>query len=252
MFDLSGKVALVSGASSGIGAHFSKLLARQGASVVLAARRLDRLQKLVIEIERAGGKALAVGMDVTDAQSVQSAFELTQAQYGAVDIVSNNAGVADPKLARDIDEASWNFVLNTNLKGAWLVARQAGLCMIESGTHGSIVNTASILGLRVAVTQASYGASKAALIHMTKTLALEWSRKNIRVNALCPGFFKTQINADFLETERGRALVSSTPLQRVGELHELDAPFLLLASDAGSFVSGAALVVDGAHCLGNI
>ena len=252
MYDLSGKVAFVSGASSGIGAHFAKLLAAQGAKVILAARRIDRLEDLVAQIEQAGGLAFAVSMDVTDQLSVKDAFDQAQSRYGIAGIVVNNAGVADSKLAVDIDEDSWNYVLDTNLKGAWFVARQAGLRMIESKTPGSIVNTASILGLRVAVSQASYGASKAAVIHLTKSLALEWSRKNIRVNALCPGFFRTDINAEFLDTDRGKALVANTPFQRIGELDELSAPFLLLASDAGSFVSGAVLTVDGAHSLANL
>ena len=160
--------------------------------------------------------------------------------------------MAVSKPAVDTDEDSWDYVLDTNLKGIWLVAREAGSRMIESQTPGSIVNTASILGLRVALFQSSYSTSKAAVIQLTKSLALEWSRKNIRVNALCPGYFKTEINASFLESEKGKALIANTPLRRVGDLDELTAPFLLLASSAGSFVNGVALAVDGAHSLGNM
>ena len=252
LIDLSSKVALVSGASSGIGAHFSKVLAMHGAKVILTARRIDHLQSVVKQIKDEGGEATAVNMDVTDPKSVKSAFDQAQDLYGVVEIVSNNAGVADSKPAIDTDETSWDFVLDTNLKGAWLVAREAGMRMIDSNSAGSIVNTASILGLRVALSQSSYSTSKAALIQLTKSLALEWSRKNIRVNALCPGYFKTQMNANFLESEKGKALIANTPAQRIGELDELTMPFLLLASDAGSFVNGVSLIVDGAHSLGNI
>lgn len=252
MFDLNNKVAFVSGASSGIGEHFARVLAEHGAKVVLAARRVDRSQSIVNEIQRYGGEAFAVSMDVTDQSSIKAAFDQAQQRFGIVGIVSNNAGVADSRPVVGTTEDSWDFVLDTNLKGAWLVAREAGLRMIDAKIDGSIVNTASILGLRVAISQASYGTSKAAVIHLTKSLALEWSRKNIRVNALCPGYFKTQINASFLESEKGKAFISNTPAQRVGELDELTAPFLLLASDAGSFVNGVALAVDGAHSLGSI
>ena len=180
MFDLNNKVAFVSGASSGIGEHFARVLAEHGAKVVLAARRTDRLQSIVRDIQRSGNEALAVSMDVTDQSSIKSAFDQAQEKFGMVEIVSNNAGVADSKPVVDTTEDSWDFVLDTNLKGAWLIAREAGLRMIDAGISGSIVNTASILGLRVAISQASYGTSKAAVIHLTKTLALEWSRKNIR------------------------------------------------------------------------
>lgn len=252
IFDVSDKVAFVSGASSGIGAHFAKVLAAHGAKVVLAARRNDRLHDLVNEIRQMGGEGYAVNMDVTQEQSVKAAFDQAQEKYGVVEIVSNNAGVADSKPALDTDEGSWDYVLDTNLKGIWLVAREAGYRMIVSQTPGSIVNTASILGLRVALYQSSYSTSKAAVIQLTKSLALEWSRKNIRVNALCPGYFKTEINANFLESEKGKKIIANTPLRRVGELDELTAPFLLLASNAGSFVNGVALPVDGAHSLGSM
>lgn len=252
LFDVHGKVVFISGASSGIGAHFAKILAARGARVVVAARRTDRLQSLVNEIGMTGGRVHAVTMDVTCEQSVKEAFDQAQEKFGVVEIVSNNAGVADAKPALNIDEQSWDYVLDTNLKGVWLVAREAGSRMIESKTPGSIVNTASILGLRVALFQSSYSTSKAAVIQLTRSLALEWSRKSVRVNALCPGYFKTEINAEFLDTEKGKMLIANTPMQRIGELDELTAPFLLLASDAGSFVNGAALTVDGAHSLGNI
>ena len=252
LFDVSGRVALVTGASSGLGAHFAKVLAERGARVVAAARRLDRLEALVAEISNLGGEAIPVALDVTSSDSIKAAFDAAEKAFGIVDIVSNNAGVADSKLAVDIDEKSWDFVLDTNLRGVWLVAREAGTRLIAAGIPGSIVNTASILGLRVSISQASYATSKAAVVQLSKNLALEWCRKNIRVNALCPGYFVTEINKDFFDSAKGRAYIASTPARRSGELHELTAPFLLLASDAGSFVNGVALPVDGAQSIGNM
>ena len=249
LFNVSGRVALVTGASSGFGEHFAKVLADNGAKVVVGARRLERLQKLVEDIRSAGGEALAVTMDVNDGDSVSAAFDCAEATFGVVDIVVNNAGVADPKKALAVDEDSWDFVIDTNLKAVWRVATDAGRRMVKAKLAGSIVNIASILGLRVAVDQSSYSASKAAVIQLTKSMALEFSRHNIRVNAICPGYYKTEINADFFETEKGHAYVKQTPAGRLGELPELTGPLLLLASDAGSFVTGVALPVDGGHLL---
>lgn len=252
LFDVTGKVALVTGASSGFGVHFAKILAEHGARVVVAARRLDRLESLVEEIKRSGGEAEAVVLDVTDSDSIKNAFDAAEARFGVVEIVSNNAGVADAKFAVDIEEKDWDFVLDTNLKGVWLVAREAGKRMIAANKQGSIVNTASILGLRAAIIQASYATSKAAVVQLTKVLALEWSRKNIRVNALCPGYFITDMNQGYFDTDDGKAYMKTMPAQRTGEMEELTAPFMLLASDAGSFVNGVALPVDGAHSIGNM
>jgi|SaaInl5LU_22_DNA_1037371.scaffolds.fasta_scaffold07054_4 NAD(P)-dependent dehydrogenase (short-subunit alcohol dehydrogenase family) len=251
-FDMSGKVALVTGASSGFGVHFSKILAARGAKVVVAARRIERLEALVAEITAAGGEALAVEMDVADSESIAQGFDAAEAAFGTVTVVSNNAGVADVKSSLKTDEASWDKVVDTNLKGVWLVANEAAKRLVDAGLAGSIVNTASILGLRVASGQASYSASKAGVIQLTKALALEWSRKNIRVNALCPGYFLTEMTAPLLEIPQGKAFIDATPAKRFGEMDEMTAPFLLLASDAGSFVNGVALPVDGAHSIGNM
>jgi len=248
-FDLTAKVALVTGASSGFGAHFAKVLAKHGAKVVVAARRLEKLESLVEEINSAGGTAMAVSMDVTNNDSVKSSFDSAESAYGVVDIVSNNAGVADSKMALNTDEASWDFVIDTNLKGVWRVAMEAGKRLVSANKSGSIVNTGSILGLRVAVSQSSYATSKAAVVQLTKSLALEWARKNIRVNALCPGYFITEINKEYFTTEHGKNYIAQTPTVRTGRLDELTVPFLMLASDAGSFVNGIALPVDGAHSL---
>lgn len=251
-FDVSGKISLVTGASGVFGAHFAKLLAEHGSKVLVAARRIDRLEMLVEDIKSSGGEAYPISLDVTDANSVKTAFQTAEEVFGVVDILANNAGVADSKLAVDIDEKSWDFVLDTNLKGVWLLSMEAGKRMIAAGKAGSIVNIASILGVRVTISQSSYAASKAAVIQLTKSLALEWSRKNIRVNALCPGYFVTDMNNEFFSTDKGKAFIAATPAQRTGTLGELSAPFMLLASQAGSFINGIALPVDGGHLLGNL
>lgn len=251
-FDLTNRVALVTGASSGFGAHFSTLLAAHGARVIVAARRVDRLEELVQTISAAGGTAHAVAMDVTDTVSVSNAFKLAEEIYGTVTIVSNNAGVADAGMALDKDEDSWDYVLGANLKGAWRVCMEAARRMIAAGEGGSIVNTASALGIRAAQGQLSYAVSKAGVIQMTQCLALEWARYKIRVNALCPGYFVTEMNEDYLTSSRGQQYLSKTPAGRSGEMDEISSPFLLLASEAGAFMNGVALPVDGAHTVGNI
>lgn len=248
-FALNGQVALVSGASSGFGAHFARLLATHGARVVVAARRKPKLDRLVDELRVAGAEALAVEMDVTDLASVRAGFAAAEAAFGCVTVVSNNAGIVDSKMALAVDETNWDRILDTNLKGAWAIATEAGRRMIEQGEAGSIVNTASILGLRPALAQSTYATSKAGLIQLTKCLALEWVRKGIRVNALCPGFFVTDMNRDFLESVRGREYLAGTPARRAGRVEELSMPFLLLASRAGSFITGETLAVDGGHQL---
>ena len=251
-FDMTGKIALVSGASSGFGAFFSKILSQCGCKVVIGARRTDRLFQLVDEIKSEGGSAAAVALDVTDSKSVQRAFNFAEDLYGTVNIVSNNAGVAETRKAHKIDEDGWDRVIDTNLKGVWLVAMEAGKRMMSAGISGSIVNSGSILGIRVALFNSSYCASKAGVIHLTKSLALEWAHKNIRVNALCPGYFPTEMTGAYFNTSEGQDYVKTMPAKRIGRMEELRAPFLLLASDAGSYINGAALPVDGAHSLGNM
>ncbi|MFT5576346.1 MAG: NAD(P)-dependent dehydrogenase (short-subunit alcohol dehydrogenase family) [Bermanella sp.] len=248
-FDLSGRVALVTGASSGLGEHFAKVLVGAGASVVLAARRKDRLEKLVAEIAQTGGKALAVAMDVNDRASVQAGFDAAQATFGVVTVLVNNAGVARPGRFLDGDDAGWDFTMNTNLKAVWRVSQEAAGRMVASRSAGSIVNIASILGLQPGLNQAFYATAKAGVVQLSKTTALELWRKNIRVNALCPGYFETEMNSGFFQSEKGAAYLEKIPPQRLGELDELSGPLLLLASDAGSFMTGVALPVDGGHLL---
>ncbi len=248
-FSLEGRTALVTGASGGLGAHFGRVLAGAGANVVLAARRLDRVQALAAEI---GGRTLAVAMDVTDAASVEAAFDAAQARFGVVDVLVNNSGVSDGALAKDLGEEDWDRVLDTNLKGVWMASKAAANRLAAAGKPGAIVNIASILGERVAKGMPAYAVSKAGVVQLTKVMALELARFGVRVNALEPGYFLTDINADFLQTPSGQATVKNVPLRRLGEMRELDGPLLLLASDAGSFVTGAALAVDGGHLVSSL
>ncbi|MDQ6434843.1 SDR family oxidoreductase [Mesorhizobium sp. LHD-90] len=244
---LDGRTALVTGASSGLGRHFAGLLARAGASVVLAARRTDRLEALRAEITAAGGQASAIALDVTDAGSIASAFDDV-----VPDILVNNAGIAHAGKAMDMAAEDWEAVIDTNLTGAFLVAQAAARKMAGRGRGGSIVNIASITGFRVANQLAAYAASKAGLVHLTKALALEWARHGIRVNALCPGYIVTEINRDFFTTEVGEALVRRIPQRRIGLEQDLDGALLLLASDAGAYITGAALAVDGGHLVSSL
>jgi len=251
-FDMSGKVAMVTGASSGFGVNFAKILAARGAKVVVAARSVDRLEALVAEIQAAGGEACAVAMDVTSAESVTAAFDKGEAAFGTITVVSNNAGVADGKSALKADEASWDWVVDTNLKGVWMVAQEAAKRMVAAGVGGSIVNTASILGLRVAFAQSVYSASKAGVIQLTKAQALEWGRKGIRVNALCPGYFLTEMTESLFDSPESAKFLASSPLGRAGNMDEISGPFLLLAGDAGGYLTGVALPVDGGQSIGSM
>jgi NAD(P)-dependent dehydrogenase (short-subunit alcohol dehydrogenase family) len=246
---LTGKTALVTGASGGLGLHFGKVLAAQGAAVILAARRLSALDQACDEIRAAGGSAEALEMDVSRAESVTAAFARLP---GPLDILINNAGVTATQRAEDLDEALWDSILDTNLKGAFLVAQAAARAMKAGGRGGAIVNVASILGLRVAGSVSPYAASKAGLIHLTKALALEWARDKIRVNALCPGYIETDLNRDFFASEAGQTLIKRIPQRRLGRPEELDGALLLLCSDAGSYITGSVIAVDGGHLVSSL
>lgn len=244
---LSGKTALVTGASSGLGAHFGQLLAGQGVAVTLAARRVDRLSDLSDRIIAKGGKADAVELDVADPASVDAALS------GQVfDIVINNAGTAVSQPALEHGPTEIDQVIDTNLKGAFHVARTTAAAMIDAGKGGSIVNVASILGKRVANHVSAYATSKAGLIQLTRSLALEWARYGIRVNALCPGYIETDLNRDFFASEAGRALIRRVPQRRLGQAQDLDGPLLLLVSDLGGFMTGSEIVADGGHLVTSI
>lgn len=251
-FNLTGKTALVTGASSGFGAHFARVLAGAGAKVVVGARREGRLQALVGEIQEAGGEALSVTLDVTQMASVSEAFDAAEAAFGTVTVLVNNAGVAAPKTVHKTSEEDWDFVVDTNLKGAWLVASEAARRMIAASSGGAIVNIASVLGLATSTGHGVYSASKAGVIQLTKHMALELSNRHIRVNAICPGYFKTEMNEAFFASDAGKAYIDTFPAKRLGEMGEMDAPLLLLASEAGSFINGAILPVDGGHLVMSI
>ena len=251
-FDLSGKTALVTGASGGLGRHFAGVLAAAGARVAVCARRMDKVTETVAGIEAAGGKALGVEMDVTDSASVTAAFEAVEEQAGPVTVLVNNAGVADGKAALDLTEDDWDRILDTNLKGAWTVAQEAAKRMAAAGTGGVIVNIASVLGLRVGKGVLPYAVSKAGLVQMTKALALELAPQNIRVNALAPGFVETDLNRDYLQSETGQKQLKRVPFRRPGTMEELSGPLLLLCSDASGYMTGSILAVDGGHLVSSL
>ena len=250
-FSLAGHHALVTGASSGLGRHFADVLSAASATVTVAARRESALADTVAQLDGAGGKAHAVRLDVTDAASVAAAFAAAEARFGAVTVVINNAGITSTGAALDMEEADWSSVIDTNLRGSWLVAQHAARGMAAHG-GGSIVNIASILGLRVTGGVAPYAVSKAGVVQMTKALALEWARHRIRVNALAPGYIETELNDAFFASDAGKALIRRIPQRRLGELRELDGPLLLLASDAGSFMTGSVVTVDGGHLVSGL
>jgi NAD(P)-dependent dehydrogenase (short-subunit alcohol dehydrogenase family) len=252
LFGLKARHALVTGASSGLGRHFAGVLAAAGAKVTVAARRESALEQTVALIRGTGAQAQSVRMDVTSASSVEQAFAEAEAQFGPVLILINNAGVTVSRAALDMTENDWTSVIDTNLKGAWVVAQQAGRRMIHHTVQGNVVNIASITGLRVAGGIAPYAISKAGVLQMTKALALEWARHGIRVNALAPGYIETEMNEAFFSSDAGTALVRRIPQRRLGEARELDGPLLLLASDAGSYMTGSVIAVDGGHLVSGL
>ena len=247
-FSLAGKTVLVTGASSGLGAHFARLAQAAGAHVVLAARRVERLQALVEQLENQGGEALAVALDVTQRDSVEQAFDQAEARFGVVDVVINNAGIGDPGRFLELSGQDWQRMLSTNLDGVFHVAQCAGQRLVKAGRAGSIVNIASILGLRVGAGLSHYCTAKAGVVQLTKAMALELARYRIRVNAIAPGYFKTEMNEAYFDSEAGQGYIKDhVPMRRLGQLSELDGPLLLLASDAGAFMTGSVLAVDGGH-----
>jgi NAD(P)-dependent dehydrogenase (short-subunit alcohol dehydrogenase family) len=246
---LQGKTALVTGASSGLGRHFARVLARAGAQVAAAARRLDRLQRLKAEIEADGGKAAVVAMDVTDAASVARGFAAAEAALGPIGILLNNAGVPSGAFLLDMSEREWREVMSVNLDGVFRVGQEGARRMVQHGVGGSIIITASMLSFGVSKSLSAYAASKAAVASLTRSMALELAREGIRVNALAPGYFDTELNDAFLASRAGQRMLARIPLRRPGRLQELDGPLLLLASDAGAYMTGSILVIDGGQLL---
>lgn len=247
-YDLTGKMALVSGASGGLGAHFSDVLARCGAKVVLAARRLEQLEAQAARIGAMGGACSTVALDVTRPDSIAALAPLLE----EVDILVNNAGIVRESMALEHAEADWDAVMDTNLKGMFLLAQAGAKAMRGGGRGGSIINIASVLGQRQAAGVVSYAVSKAGVIQLTKLLALEWARYGIRVNALAPGYLATEINSDFWNSEGGKALIKRIPQRRLGQLEDLDGPLLLLASDASAYMTGSVIAIDGGHAVSTL
>ncbi|UYO92757.1 SDR family NAD(P)-dependent oxidoreductase [Pollutimonas sp. M17] len=246
-FRLDGKVALVTGAAGALGSHFAGTLGHAGATVVLAGRRLQPLKELAARLHSNHITAHPVHMDVGDPASVEQAFDEAWSLCGGVDVLVCNAGVAVNKKALDIPFDEWSQVVDTNLKGSWLVCRQAARRLADAGRPGSIITVTSILGHRVAAAVLPYAASKAGLEHMTRAMALEWARHGIRVNALAPGYIETSLNSDFFASEAGQALIRRIPQRRLGRPQDLDGALLLLASDASLYMTGSSIVVDGGH-----
>lgn len=242
---LDGKAVLVTGASSGLGRHMAIRLAQAGAKVALAARRIEALTETAKRIEAFDGRALPIVLDVSDAASVRACVEEAETELGAISILINNAGIAIDKPALDQDEDDWDRVVDTNLKGAWLMAQEVARHMARLGHGGSIINVASVLGLSATGGVAAYCASKAGLINLTKALAVELARHEIRVNALAPGYFETEINRGFRASAAGEALAKRVPQRRFGKPEDLDGALLLLACDASRYMTGSVLVVDG-------
>ncbi len=248
-FSLDGRNAIVTGASGTLGARFAEVLAGAGAGVALAARRTGAMEALRDRLEGQGARVAIVAMDVTDASSVTEGLAQAEAALGPIDIVLNNSGVAEPAAALEQSDADWARVFAVNVEGARRLSVAVVGRLIAVRRPGAIVNVASILGLRQGAGVSAYAASKAALIQMTKQHALEWARYGVRVNALAPGYIETDINRDFFATEAGQAQVRRVTQRRLGQPGELDGALLLLASEAGSFITGTALVVDGGHLI---
>jgi len=246
MFSLQGRVALVTGASSGLGTQFAKALADNGAAVALVARRADRLLDLQQSIETAGGRALAIEADVTDRAAMARAFDTAEQAFGTVTILVNNAGIAQSSTrAVEVTEEEWRKVLSVDVDAVFYNAQEAARRMLAAKQPGAIINIASVLGFGVSKGVAAYAVAKAAVVQVTKALAVELAFKGVRVNAIAPGWFVTEINDKYLAGEAGEALKRQIPAGRFGKAGDLDGALLLLASDAGSYISGATIVVDG-------
>jgi len=251
-FELSGKLALITGASSGLGYHFSKVLASAGCTVILAARRRDKLDSLAFEIDSAGGKAIALELDIADKTQCRSALNGVFEEQGAPDILLNNAGIAAAATFLNASDEDIQAVFDINQTGVWHMAQCVCQHMIEQKKEGSIINIASILGLDVMPGVASYAVSKAAVVQLTKVMALELARHKIRVNAIAPGYFSTDMNAEFLASDAGKRVINRIPARRPGKLDELNGLLLLLASTKSTYMTGTVIPIDGGHLVSGL
>ena len=248
-FGLDGEVALVTGASSGLGRHFAEVLGRAGATVYLAARRKDRLAELADAMKQAGSRAIAVEMDVTDRASIETGFTRLESEAGPATILVNNAGIVTSAKFLEASDTDTDRVFDTNVRAVWQIAQRAAQGMVRAGKGGAIVNIASILGLSVSPGVASYCVSKAAVIQLTRAMALELARDDIRVNAIAPGYFPSEITNAYLESDDGKSMVNGIPMRRIGRLEDLDDVLLLLTSQRGAYITGSVIAVDGGHLL---
>lgn len=246
-FSLEGRVALVTGAGSGIGLHVAKVLAGAGARVACVARRAERVEAVAAGIRDGGGQAFACRMDVADCDSIATAMDAIERRLGHVDILVNNAGLTSPALLQDMSDEQWTSLLDVNLSGPFYVARAVAKRLIAAGRPGSIINIASILGHLAYRAFVNYGTTKGALLHMTRYMALDLLPHGIRVNAIAPGYFPSDMTNPFYATEAGKKEIANLPPGRLGRLEELDGPLLLLASDASSYMNGSVLTVDYGH-----
>lgn len=251
LFDLTGQTALITGGGTGLGRQFAITLAEAGATVVLSARRVDKLEATAVEIQQSGGKAHCCAMDVTDSDSIANAFDQAS-QHGTVTVLVNNAGLSTYPMLIDASEETWDKAQDTNLKGAWMVAKEAATRMIKNEVGGSIINISSALGTAIQKGTGPYATSKAGLLHLTKGMAVEWARYGIRVNAIAPGYFATDLANEFLESEPGKAMVKRIPQRRLGEHENLSGAILLLATEAGAYMTGTTITVDGGHSIATI
>lgn len=247
LFSMQGKLVLVTGASSGLGKHFAQVLAKAGATVLLTARNVEKLQQVLDQIQAEGGQAFAVAMDVSNSTSVKTALNAIVDQHGVPDVLVNNAGQSIAKPMLEQTEDDWDQIIDTNLKGCWLVGTELARALAAAGKPGSIVNIASILGERVGGAVGPYAISKAGLVQATKAMALELARYSIRVNAILPGYVATDMNSEFLASELGDKLRKRIPTRQFCELSDLTGPLLLLASNAGAGMTGACVAVDRGH-----
>jgi NAD(P)-dependent dehydrogenase (short-subunit alcohol dehydrogenase family) len=245
LFSLKGRVALVTGASSGLGQQFARALADNGAAVALVARRADRLEKFKVELEKSGARTVTIAADVNSRDDMLRAFDEAERAFGTVTILVNNAGVAHGGRATDLTGDEWRRVLSTNLDAVFFWAQEAAKRMLAAGGKGAIINVASVLGLMAARGAVAYATAKAGVVQVTKALAVELAFKGVRVNAIAPGWFVTEMNDDYLMSEKGEAIKREIPMGRFGNPGDLDGALLLLASDAGAYMVGATIVVDG-------
>lgn len=249
IFDLTGEVALVTGASSGLGARFAQVLAANGAKVALVARRKERLESLRERIVAAGGSAIAVEADVLDRTAMLRAFDETHGAFGPVSVLVNNAGAAQSVRALDMSEEEWRRVLSLDLDSVFFWSQEGARRMLVAGNKGAIVNIASVLSFGVSKGVAAYAVAKAGVMQLTKALALELAFKGVRVNAIAPGWFMTDINRAFLQSEKGSELKRAIPMGRFGNEGDLDGALLLLASKAGAYITGSTIVADGGQVI---